>query len=235
MPEVAPKMLMVGVIAAEVESELRGGLLSCPSCPSCSGVLAPWGYARVRSVRLRCGEPAALVPRRARCRCCEGTHVLLPDLCLLRRQYEVGLIGAAIEAKARGSGYVRIARELSVPVGTVKAWLRRLSCHAEAIRSRFTRWAFARDAELGPIPPAGGSFANALEAIGVAAHQVPAGDPPRRSWTRHCLGVIEEAPPGPRRAPPRRSPVPAPGRSGVARVHQVEGDEHHITLDNGIL
>jgi hypothetical protein len=31
-----------------------------------------------------------------------GTHALLPDLCLLRRQYETGLIGAAIEAKARG-------------------------------------------------------------------------------------------------------------------------------------
>jgi Domain of unknown function (DUF6431) len=158
--------LMVGVVVAEVESELRGGLLWCPSC---AGVLAPWGYARARCVRLRWGEPAALVPRRARCRCCAGTHVLLPDLCLLRRQYEAGLIGAAIEAKARGLGYVRIARELSVPVGTVKAWLRRFSRHAEAIRSHFTRWAFALDAELGPIAPAGGAFADALEAIGVAA------------------------------------------------------------------
>jgi len=132
-------------------------------------VLAPWGWARARSVRLRWGEPAELVPRRARCRCCEGTHVLLPDLCLLRRQYEVELIGAAVEARARGLGYVRIARELSVPVGTVRAWLRRFTRNAEAIRSHFTRWAFALDAELGPIASAGGSFADAVEAIGVAA------------------------------------------------------------------
>jgi hypothetical protein len=81
----------------------------------------------------------------------------------------VELIGAAIEARARGLGYVRIARELSVPVGTVRAWLRRFLRNAEAIRSHFTRWAFALDAELGPIMPAGGSFADALEAIGVAA------------------------------------------------------------------
>ena len=33
-------MLMVGVVVAEVESGLRGGLLSCPSC---AGVLAPLG------------------------------------------------------------------------------------------------------------------------------------------------------------------------------------------------
>jgi hypothetical protein len=95
--------------------------------------------------------------------------VLLPDLCLLRRQYEVELIGAVIEAKARGLGYVRIARELSVPVGTVRAWLRRFARNAEVIRSHFVRWAFALDPELGPIAAAGGSFADALEAIGVAA------------------------------------------------------------------
>jgi hypothetical protein len=159
-------MLMVGVVVAEVECELRGGSLSCPSC---WGVLAPWGWARARTVRLRWAGPVALRPRRARCRACTGTHVLLPDVCLLRRQYEVEVIGAAIEAKARGLGYVRIGRELSVPVGTVRAWLRRFARNAEAIRSHFTRWAFALDAELGPIVPAGGSFADALEAIGVAA------------------------------------------------------------------
>jgi len=32
-----------------------------------------------------------------------GTHVLLPDLCLSRRQDEVSVIGMAIEAKVAGS------------------------------------------------------------------------------------------------------------------------------------
>lgn len=158
-------MVMVGVVVAEVEADLRGGSLSCPLC---GGVLAPWGWARGRSVRLRCGKPVALRPRRGICRGCRGTHVLLADLCLLRRQYEVEVIGRAIEAKARGLGYVRIARELAVPVGTVRAWLRRFAGNAEAIRSHFTRWAFALDAELSPIAPTGGGFADALEAIGVA-------------------------------------------------------------------
>ncbi len=158
-------MLMVGVVEAEVECGLRGGLLACPSC---AVAVAPWGHARERWLRLRFGEPRALRPRRARCRGCGSTHVLLPDLCLLRRQYEVEVIGAAIEAKARGLGYVRIARELAVPVETVRRWLRRFGRNAEAIRGRFTGWAHGLDPELGAIAPAGGSFEDALEAIGVA-------------------------------------------------------------------
>ena len=95
--------------------------------------------------------------------------MLLPDLCLLRRQYEAAVIGAAIEARAGGVGYRRIALGLRVPVRTVRRWLARFGRNAEAIRSHFTRWAFALDAELGPIVPASGAFADALEAIGVAA------------------------------------------------------------------
>jgi hypothetical protein len=97
------------------------------------------------------------------------THVLLPDLCLLRRQYEVAVIGAAIEARARCCGYRRIAVELGVPVRTVRRWLRRFSGNAEAIRAHFTRWAFALDPELSPIAPAGSAFDDALEAIAVTA------------------------------------------------------------------
>ena len=159
-------MLMVGTVEAEVESELRAGLLACPSC---AGVLAPWGFARTRRLRLRRGGLFPLRPRRARCRGCARTHVLLPDLCLLRRQYEVAVIGAAIEAKARGRGYRRIGGELGVPAYTVRAWLRRFSGRAEAIRAHFARWAFALDPELSPIAPAQGPFAEALEAIAVAA------------------------------------------------------------------
>jgi hypothetical protein len=88
---------------------------------------------------------------------------------LLRRQYEAAVIGAAIVARAAGCcGYRRIARELGVPVRTVRRWLRRFACNAEAIRGHFTRWAFALDPELAPILPAGSLFDDALEAIGVA-------------------------------------------------------------------
>jgi hypothetical protein len=130
--------------------------------------LVPWGYARERSLRLGWEGQLSLRPRRSICRVCGGTHVLLPDLCLLRRHYEVGVIGAVFEAKARGLGCVRIAREVGVPVGTVRAWLRRFARNAGVIRSHFTRWAHALDLELAAILPAGGAFADALEAIGVA-------------------------------------------------------------------
>lgn len=93
-------MLIVCVEQARVEFELVGGVLSCPSC---RGMLRPWGCARERVVRGSGGD-LVLVPRRAKCRGCEGTHVLLPDLALLRRRDEVAVIGAAIEAKVAGGG-----------------------------------------------------------------------------------------------------------------------------------
>jgi len=159
-------MLMVFAEEAMVEAELVGGGLGCPSCV---GVLAPWGFARRRSIRLRGDATVSLRPRRSKCRACTRTHVLLPDLCLLRRQYEAAVIGAVIEARAAGCcGYRRIAGELGVPVRTVRRWLGRFLGNAEAIRSLFTRWAFALDPELAPILPAGGLFEDALEAIGVA-------------------------------------------------------------------
>ena len=79
------------------------------------------------------------------------------------------MIGRAIEAKVAGVGYRPIAERLGVPADTVRGWLRRFVAGAEAIRSHFTRWAFALDPELGPVLPAGSGVADALEAIAVAA------------------------------------------------------------------
>ena len=80
-------MLIVCAEQELVEAELVGGLLGCLSCP---GVLGPWGHARERVLRCVLGD-RLLRPRRARCRGCTGTHVLLPDLALSRRQDEVGV------------------------------------------------------------------------------------------------------------------------------------------------
>jgi hypothetical protein len=71
-------MLIVCAELARVESELVAGLLSCPSCRE---VLGPWGHARERVLRCLAGE-RWLRPRRARCRGCLGTHVLLSDVAL---------------------------------------------------------------------------------------------------------------------------------------------------------
>jgi len=95
--------------------------------------------------------------------------VLLPDACLLRRRDAVGVIGAALLARAAGEGHRPIGERLEVPKDTVRGWLRRFARDAGAIRAHFSRWALALDVELGPVAPAGGAFADAVSAIGVAA------------------------------------------------------------------
>jgi transposase-like protein len=158
--------LIVCAEVAVVEAELVGGLLGCPSC---RGVLGPWGHARERVLRCLGGD-RLLRPRRARCRGCAGTHVLLPGIALLRRQDEVAVIGSAIEAKVvAGEGFRRIAARLGAYPETVRGWLRRFAERAEQLRAHFTRCAVALDPDLGAILPAGSDVADALEAIAVAA------------------------------------------------------------------
>ncbi|MGA2014364.1 MAG: DUF6431 domain-containing protein [Solirubrobacteraceae bacterium] len=158
-------MLIVGTELVLVEAELVGGRLGCPSCP---GVLGPWGHARERVLRCRTGN-RLLRPRRARCRGCGGTHVLLPQLVFSRRQDEVAVIGAAVEAHVAGEGFRPIAARLGAYPETVRGWLRRFTGRAEEIRTLFTRCAVALDPELGAIMPAGGGVADALEAIAITA------------------------------------------------------------------
>jgi hypothetical protein len=163
MPEVAPDVDRM-CRAALVEAELVGGLLGCPSCRA---VLGPWGHARERVLRCAVGD-RLLRPRRARCRGCEGTHVLLPGMALLRRRDEVSVIGAAIAAKVAGEGHRPIVERLAVPKDTVRGWLRRFTERAGRIRAHFTRWVVALDPEIGAVLPAAGTVADALEAIAVA-------------------------------------------------------------------
>ena len=157
-------MKIVCAEQARVEAELLGGLLACPSC---QGTLGPWGHARERVTR-RFSADWRWRPRRARCRGCRGTHVLLADVCLLRRQDGVEVIGAAIEAHVGGEGHRPVAARLGVPAATVRGWLRRFDRRAEQVRAHFTRFAVALDPELGSVLPAGSVVADALEAIGVA-------------------------------------------------------------------
>ncbi len=157
-------MLIVCAGQVRVEAELVGGLLGCPSCRA---VLGPWGHGRERVLRCSVGD-RLLRPRRARCRGCAGTHVLLPGVALLRRRDGVSVIGAAIEAKVAGEGHRQIARRLGVHADTVRGWLRRFAERAARIRAHFTRWAVALDVELGAVLPAGSGIADALEAIAVA-------------------------------------------------------------------
>lgn len=173
-------VVMVRSDEARVASDLLGGRVACPVC---GGVLGPWGYARHRRMR---GEAASggFRPLRGRCRSCLVTHVLLPDRYLCRRRDPVGVIGAALEAKARSAGHGarRIGRRLGVPSFTVRGWLRRFKTNADRVRSHFTVWAYRLDPLGGPIGPAGSGLADAVEAIGVAARAATLRFGPRPAW-----------------------------------------------------
>jgi hypothetical protein len=108
---------------------------------------------------------------------------LLPDVCLLRRRDAVGVIGAALLARAAGHGHRPIAERLGVPKDTVRGWLRRLARDAEALRAYFSRWAFALDPELGAIAPAGDGFADAVTVLGIAARAFVLRFGPREVWS----------------------------------------------------
>jgi hypothetical protein len=158
-------MLMVDTDPLEVERLLLGGELLCPSC---EGVLRPWGHARWRSSRWEHGSVRHR-PRRASCSTCPRTHVLLPASWLSRRADAVSVIGGALLRKAAGVGHRPIAAALRRPVSTVRGWLRRFAARAEDVRVLFTGLLHALDPEPGPLVVSGSVFADALEALGRAA------------------------------------------------------------------
>ena len=102
-PEGGAILLIVADDRAGLEADIAAGRLVCPRCGR--GVLGGWGCARRRPVRTLEGV-RWLRPRRGRCRdeACGATHVLLPDMCLLRRCDAVEVIGAAVLA-ATDAGY----------------------------------------------------------------------------------------------------------------------------------
>jgi len=156
---------IVGTDSVEVERALAAGELGCPVC---GGRLSPWGSARERVVRCVGGEQRRC-PRRTRCVECRVTHVLIWEDTLLRRRDEVAVIGAALTAKAAGHGYRYSAVVSGVPVSTVRGWLRRFAAAVVEIRVWFTALAHDLDRLLSPVQPAGSVFADAVEAVGVAA------------------------------------------------------------------
>jgi transposase-like protein len=158
-------VIIVGTDLVDVERELLAGEIVCPDC---SGGLRPWGSARRRV--LRCLEAEVWrCPRRGRCVGCGRTHVLLTQDSLSRRRDEVGVIGAALVAKAGGVGHRRAAEKVGVPASTVRGWFRRFAANAEAVRVWFTVLAHGLDPVLGPIAPTGTKVGDAVEAIAVAA------------------------------------------------------------------
>ena len=172
-------MKIVGTDRLEVERALLAGELGCPGC---AGRLCPWGWARWRV--LRCDEVVVRHRvRRSRCAMCAVTHVLISDDSLLRRRDGVEVIGAALVAKASGSGHRRIAVRLGLPASTVRGWLRRFALNAGMVRVWFTVLAHDLDPLLGRIEPAATVVGDAVEAVGVAARAAVLRLGPVKPWS----------------------------------------------------
>jgi hypothetical protein len=122
---------MIGIMDPHrAEADLAAGELACPGC---GGTLRSWGHARPRRVRDHASATLILRPRRARCAACGVTQVLLLGAVLPRRADTTAVIGTALLASARGTGYRQIAIECGWPVSTVRRWIR-------AVRGEHTEW-----------------------------------------------------------------------------------------------
>jgi len=117
-----------------VEAQLNAGQLQC-LVPGCGGVLAPWWYGIERALVLAGGASGRVRPRRAICKSCGRTRVLLPDTMLRRRQYSVEVIGTALLLAAAGMPWTRVAAQAGVPFETVRSWLRRFTRRADLVRA----------------------------------------------------------------------------------------------------
>jgi transposase-like protein len=138
-------------------------------CPDCGQALKPWGRARERAVRELGGALLTVRPDRARCTGCDVTHVVLDVGLLPRRAYAAGLVGQALVAAARGRGHRLIARELAVPEGTVRGWIRRVRRSAGQLRAAGIQAVVALDPDAQPTWDRDSELAYALDALGAAA------------------------------------------------------------------
>lgn len=157
-------MVTVEVDLVDVESRLAAGQIVCPACSD--GVLGGWGFARTRRIH---GVAGPVRPRRARCRSCLVTHVLLPVMLLARRGYGAQTIWGALVQRAHGFGHRRIAENLRTPATTVRGWLRRTSTRVEPIRSWFIQVAMRTGIDMAVPAGAGCGWRDLVAAVTTAA------------------------------------------------------------------
>lgn len=147
--------------------ELVAGGLACRA-KDCDGVLGPWGYARTRWLRIGPGRSEAHTPRRARCRTCRRTQVLVPARSYPRRPDTAETVGAALLAAVEGHGYRKIAEQIDVPATTVRGWLQRARVNSDTIRANAVIATCALDPMAGKFDPTGSPLGDMVDAVGRA-------------------------------------------------------------------
>ena len=115
----------------------------------------------------RASVPAAPrhTPRRARCRACRRTHVLIPARTYPRRPDTAETVGAALLAALEGLRYRKVARRVQVPATTVGGWLQRARTNSDTVRVNATIAGHALDPVAGKIDPTGSPLSDMVEAV----------------------------------------------------------------------
>lgn len=98
--------------------------------------------------------------------------MLLPASVLLRRADAVTVIGAALLAKAGGSGHRPIAVTLNVPASTVRGWLRRIVTVADLVLAVLAAVAAELADEFTPPAATADPVAAVVELLGILAASV---------------------------------------------------------------
>jgi len=160
-------IVIVARTAELAEDLLAAGTLRCPRCHAPE--LTAWGYGRERTVR---SHAAGADP----------PHIVLPAALQPRRADTTAVIGTALQHKADGLGYRRIAAILERPESTVRCWLRRATPeHLQWIyqqgMQRLTQLAPDTLAELRYT---GNLLRHALSVLAAAAY-----------WDRHRCGFTD--------------------------------------------
>jgi hypothetical protein len=148
-------------------ARLEAGALACPE-RGCDGQLGPWGHARPRRLRLDAGRSQSHTPRRARCRACKRTHVLVSTRSYPRRPDRVETVATALLAAANGLGHRRVAERVGLPATTVRGWLRRARANSDAVRSDATVATCRLDPMAHRLDPTGSALGDMLDAVGRA-------------------------------------------------------------------
>ena len=146
---------------------LAAGTLECPR-GGCGGRPRPWGHARARRLRLSGGRYETHTPRRARCRACGQTHVLISTRSYPRRADSVETVGAALLGAASGLGHRRVAASVDLPATTVRGWLRRARANSEAVRADATVATHQLDPMAHRFDPIGNALGDMVDAVGRA-------------------------------------------------------------------
>ena len=165
------------------------------------------------------GAQARVRPRRARCRSCQVTVVLLPAWCAPRRAHAIEVIGTAAAAAAAGYGPQSIGAQLGVPASTVRGWLDRLRGRADALR-RYAIGELSGFDSVTALPARAGLAAGRGSRRGGRRHpRRPAANRLRPGHDLGAGGPVRPVPlpaARPRRMiiswPSRAQPCPRPGR-----------------------